>query len=144
MKTRRQGTHRHDRRRAERGQAMMEFAVVATLFAVLMAGVLEFGRAWSAANVLNAAARDGARLAAVTATNRTTTVKARVEGTAASYFAGSNLTVQVTGGKGASGEPIVTVQATGKLTSLFGTYLLGANKIAMSRSVTMRDETVAN
>jgi Flp pilus assembly protein TadG len=144
MKTRRQGTERRARRRAERGQAMMEFAVVATLFAVLMAGVLEFGRAWSAANVLGAAARDGARLAAVTSTNRNASVKSRVEGTAGSYFTGSDISVQVTGGKGASGEPIVTVAATGKLSSLFGTYLLGAKKIAMTRSVTMRDETVAN
>ena len=130
-------------RAAARGQAMLEFAIVAVLFATLLAGILEFGRVWSAANVLNAAARDGARLAAVTATNRSTVTKSRVEQVASTYFTGSNITVNTTGGKGPSGEPIVTVTATGKLDMLFGNWLLGKT-VTLSRATTMRDETVAN
>ena len=121
----------------------MEFAVVATLFATLLAGILEFGRVWSAANLLNAAARDGARLAAVIdKSDRQSAVKARVESTAATYFAGKDLKIQVNNGKAASGEPIVTVAATGTLNMLFGNWLLGKS-VDLYRSATMRDETVA-
>ena len=128
--------------RGERGQAMMEFAFVLTLFLALMAGILEFGRVWSAANVINAAARDGARLAAITDTNnqRSTKVKARVEASAASYFAANDLTVQTKPGKGAGNEPIVTVTASGKLNLLFGNWLLG-KQVTLARAMTMRDET---
>jgi Flp pilus assembly protein TadG len=121
---------------------MMEFAVVATLFAMLMAGIVEFGRVWSAANVLNAAVRDGARLAAVTdKSGRNSVVKSRVQSTASTYFAGSDLNVQVKGGNGAGGEPLVTVGATGTLNMLFGDWLLG-KKVKLYRESTMRDETV--
>jgi Flp pilus assembly protein TadG len=124
---------------------MMEFIVVATLFTMLLAGVLEFGRVWSAANVLNAAARDGARLAAVTDENaqRQSKVQTRVEQSAASYFAGRDVTVQLTASKAAGGEPIVSVAATGKMDLLFGDMLIG-RKVTMTRTVTMRDETQAN
>jgi Flp pilus assembly protein TadG len=132
-------------RPADRGQAMMEFTVVATLFTLLVAGVLEFGRVWSAANVLNAAAHDGARLAAVTDTNnqRQQKVQARVAQSAATYFASSNVTAQVTTATGSSGEPVVTVAATGKMNLLFGAALIGKS-LTMTRTVTMRDETLAN
>lgn len=123
----------------------MEFIVVATLFTMLLAGVLEFGRVWSAANVLNAAARDGARLAAITDMNaqRQSKVQTRVEQSAASYFAGRDVTVQLTATKAASGEPIVSVAATGKMDLLFGDMLIG-RQVTMTRTVTMRDETQAN
>ncbi len=132
----------HVRHRA-RGQAMLEFAVVATLLATLLAGILEFGRVWSAAQILNAAVRDGARLASVTArnNNRTQSVKARVQSTAATYFASNKLTVQVNQ-QTTNGQPIVTVTATGTLDMLFGNFLLGKN-VDISRSMSMRDETVA-
>ena len=132
------------KRDRERGQAMMEFAVVATLLATLLAGVLEFGRVWSAALVLNAAVRDGARIASVTDKNnqRVKTVKDRVESTAASYFDKKNMNIQVQTST-VSGQPIVTVTATGSLDMLFASWPGLGKKIDISRSVSMRDETVA-
>lgn len=120
----------------------MEFTFVAVMFVTLMAGVLEFGRVWSAANVLNAAARDGVRLAAITNKNdqRTTKVESRVQSSASSYFAANAMTVQTNTGKGANGEPLITVTATGKLDLLFGNLLIG-KQVSMSRAVSMRDET---
>lgn len=135
---RRQGCH------GTRGQALIEFAVVASLFALLCGGVIEFGRVWSAAQLLNAAARDGARLAAVTAKNsRKSVVESRVVSTASPYFQSKDLSVRIQTGKGAGNEPTVTVSATGTLTTLFGNLLFGTT-VDLSRSVTMRDETVAN
>lgn len=47
-----------------RGQSLVEFAVALPLLVLLSVGAIELGRAYSAAVVVNDAARDGARVAA--------------------------------------------------------------------------------
>jgi Flp pilus assembly protein TadG len=49
----------------ERGQALVEFALVLPLILLLMVGMLEFARAWNLHQVMTDAAREGARRAAV-------------------------------------------------------------------------------
>ena len=126
------------------GQGTVEFALTATLCGLLLAGLLELGRAFSAAQVLTAAARDGARAAAVVGSaNRATTATARVESTAAPYFAPTALNVTVTSGTTAGLEPIVTVAVRGRFRPLFGAAILSATAddlFTFSRSATMRDE----
>lgn len=51
--------------RGERGQAMVEFALVMPIFLLLVIGVIEFGRAWNMQQTLADASREGARRAAV-------------------------------------------------------------------------------
>jgi Flp pilus assembly protein TadG len=51
--------------RNERGAALMEFAIVATVFLTALFGVIEFGRLLWTHNALRDAARRGARYAAV-------------------------------------------------------------------------------
>jgi Flp pilus assembly protein TadG len=51
--------------RGERGQAMVEFALVIPIFLLLVIGVIEFGRAWNLQQTLADASREGARRAAV-------------------------------------------------------------------------------
>ena len=46
----------------DRGQAMVEFALVAPLLLMLVFGIVEFGRAWNARQVVTDAARAGARV----------------------------------------------------------------------------------
>ncbi len=53
--------------RRNRGQAVIEFALVLPLLLVILFGIVEFARAWMTMSVLTSAAREGARLAAVTA-----------------------------------------------------------------------------
>jgi Flp pilus assembly protein TadG len=53
--------------RSNRGQAVVEFALVFPLLLLVCFGVTEFGRAWMTMNILTSAAREGVRLAAVTA-----------------------------------------------------------------------------
>jgi Flp pilus assembly pilin Flp len=48
-----------------RGQALVEFALVAILLLVLIIGVFEFGRALNAQQVITLAAREGARRAVI-------------------------------------------------------------------------------
>jgi Flp pilus assembly protein TadG len=48
----------------QRGAQLLEFALVLPLLLVLAVGVVDFGRAWNIRQILNNAAREGARLAA--------------------------------------------------------------------------------
>jgi len=52
-------------RRDERGASVVEFAVVLPLLVMFAFGIIEFGRVYSARIQLTAAARDGARAAAL-------------------------------------------------------------------------------
>jgi Flp pilus assembly protein TadG len=61
-------THIVRRLRSERGQALVEFALIAPLFFVLLFGMLDFGKAFNYWNVEQQMANEGARLAAVNAT----------------------------------------------------------------------------
>lgn len=47
------------------GAALVEFAIIALLFFILLFGIIEFGRAWFVYNTLTEATRRGARVAAV-------------------------------------------------------------------------------
>ena len=55
--------------RSNRGNAMVEFALVFPLLLLVCFGITEFGRAWMTMNILTSAAREGVRLAVVTAPN---------------------------------------------------------------------------
>jgi hypothetical protein len=50
----------------QRGQAMAEMGLVVLLFVVLTLGIIDFGRMLMVLNVITHAARDGARIAALT------------------------------------------------------------------------------
>ena len=52
-------------RATNRGQLVIEFALVLPILLLVVFGITEFGRALMTVNVLNAAAREGARVAAV-------------------------------------------------------------------------------
>ncbi len=53
------------------GQALVEFALVAPIFLLLVLGVVEFGRAWQVSQTLTDAARAGCRTAVVYNTSTT-------------------------------------------------------------------------
>jgi Flp pilus assembly protein TadG len=52
-----------------RGQATVELALVTPLLMIIVIGIFEFGRAWNEKQVITNAARDGARIAALTLNN---------------------------------------------------------------------------
>jgi hypothetical protein len=54
-----------NRRRRSRGQTLVEFALIAPLFFLLLFSIIEFGRAVYYIQMLNNAAREGARFAIV-------------------------------------------------------------------------------
>lgn len=53
--------------RKNRGQSVIEFALVLPLLLLVLFGITEFGRAWMTVSILTSAAREGCRLAVVTA-----------------------------------------------------------------------------
>lgn len=55
----------HGSARSERGQALVEFAIVLPLLLLLLLGIVDFARAWNVFEVLTDAAREGARVAVV-------------------------------------------------------------------------------
>ncbi len=61
-----------------RGQAVIEFALVLPILLLVVFGITEFGRAILTTNTLNTAAREGARLAAVSTAGDTLSVQTRV------------------------------------------------------------------
>jgi hypothetical protein len=66
----RPGVHRS----AERGQGLVEFAMVVPLFMILLLGLLEFGFVFDHAMTLNYATREGARSGAAFAAGNSTTM----------------------------------------------------------------------
>jgi len=56
---------KHGVRHLRRGAAVVEFAVVAPLFLLLLAGIMEFGQAFRVQHSLSTAARHGVRAASI-------------------------------------------------------------------------------
>jgi Flp pilus assembly protein TadG len=89
-----------------RGQALVEFALVVPILAVLLMGTLEVGRMMSAYVLISNGAREGARLGAVQGTSSAITTK--VQEVTASLDP-SKRTITVTNAQGWTGQ-YVTVR----------------------------------
>ena len=83
---------RRDRARDEKGAAAVEFAIVASLFFMLVFGIIDFGFAFHSWNNAANAAREGARKAAVD--SNVTDITQRVRDAAVTLDP-SKLTIQV-------------------------------------------------
>jgi len=66
------------KRSNNRGNALIEFALVLPILLLVLFGITELGRMIMTTNVLNTASREGARLAAVSAMSDSLSVRARV------------------------------------------------------------------
>jgi Flp pilus assembly protein TadG len=114
----------------------VEFALLVPLLVIIILGIIEFGRIWMTMNVLASAAREGARIAAVTAPDAAQ-VQAAVENTlTAADITGATIT---TVGPNADNEVTVTVQIT--YTVVTGSFVPGlSSSMPLSRSVVMHWE----
>jgi len=130
-------------RRWRRGAAVVEFALVAPLFILLVFGMIEFGRMVMVQQVLTNASREGARLAVLdgsTTANVQTTVNSYL---ASSSITGANVTVNPNPPSNAAfGAPVtVTVSIPfSQVSWLPSPMYLGAT--TMSATSVMRRESV--
>lgn len=92
---------------SELGQAIVEFALVLPILVVLLFGIIEFGRLLSTVSAVTSAAREGARVAAVTSPTLQLVQTAVNNVLNAAGVAGATVTVN---GPNASNEVICTVQ----------------------------------
>jgi Flp pilus assembly protein TadG len=80
----------------EEGVAAVEFALILPVLALLLFGVLEFGRVWSQYQVFQGAAREGARCAAVQATEFSDCeIQPAIDQAAAPYDPATDATVSI-------------------------------------------------
>jgi hypothetical protein len=126
-------------RRGERGQSLVEFAMVVPLLLLLVFGVIDFGRLLMNQVTLTNAVREGARLASVGGTSGEVT--SRVQTTApglspsVSYspaVPGQNLTVSAT-------ATVNFITPVGKFISMLGGGS-AKNSFTLSSSSNMRRE----
>jgi Flp pilus assembly protein TadG len=126
-------THRD----GERGQAMVEFALVLPVLCLVMFAVFEFGQAWWDYQQLSSAASEGARKAIVSRNdaNKTTAITTAVKDNAPGLDSGSvNVNITSTWSPGST----VTVTATyPEDITIMGTTLFHGN---LSSSRTARVE----
>jgi Flp pilus assembly protein TadG len=90
------------------GAAVVEFAIVAPVFFLLVFGMIEYGRMVMVQQILTNASREGARYAVILESNDTTAVQDRVTDYLESASIGGTPTVTVdwpTGGSG-SNQPV--------------------------------------
>ncbi|MEM7324120.1 MAG: TadE family protein [Actinomycetota bacterium] len=106
----------------ERGASLAEFALVLPILLMILFGIIEFGVAFSRSQAIEAAAREGGRLASLSATS-SADVQERVNQTLGltTFDSTPEVTIVPAGGcAGREGQSVtVTVQAMHRLTVPF-------------------------
>ena len=93
-----------DRVSREEGVAAVEFALILPVLALMLFGILEFGRVWSQYQVFQGAAREGARCAAVQATEFSDCeIQPAIDQAAEPYDPDGVATVEIGGGNAPAG-----------------------------------------
>ncbi|MBN1998114.1 pilus assembly protein [candidate division KSB1 bacterium] len=123
-------------KKREQGQSIVEFALVAPILVLLLFGIIEFGRIFETVNVLTSAAREGARVAAVTAPNLSQ-VQAAVNTVLQAGNIGGTPTITLTGPNAAS-QITVTVQV--QYIPMTGNIVPGISNLTFTRASVMRWE----
>jgi hypothetical protein len=109
--------------RKEQGQGLVEFAIGITFLLVLLAGVLDLGRAYFSYIALQDAAQEGASYASIAPTDLDG-IRARVKATSSTpidfeLFDDSQIVIQLVGGSCTGNDIKVTVQIDFRLVAPF-------------------------
>ena len=124
--------------RSEKGQAMVEFALVLPLLLALLCGIIDFGWLYYNQITLNNAAREGARYAVIHY-DPTTDWKDAAESRMITGMSGVNSAVAIVS------DPVeqqitATVTATPRILTGFTSTILGRQTLELHASCTMRLE----
>lgn len=120
----------------QQGQSLVEFALLLPMLVVILFGTVEFGRLWMTMNVLTGAAREGARVAAVTAPNT-----AQVQTAVNNVLSGASITGATITVVGPNAANNVTVTVRINYNVLTGTIVPGISRtLQLTRTASMRWE----
>ena len=122
-------------KKSERGQSLVEFALILPLFMIVLFGIMEFGRMWEISNLITSASREGARVAAISGSSQSQAINAAQHVLSAANI--DDATVSVSGPNSASE---VSVTVTLQYTSLTGSIIPGLEYFPISRSTVMHWE----
>lgn len=127
------------------GQGLVEFALVAPLLILLILGMVDFARAWSAYQVITYQARQGARMAVVDDPDTTEddVVQAIRDGLSNGSLDPDEATIAISGFRAGRGTP-ATVQIDYPyslfLVGRFLDWLTGSEDLVLSTQFIMRNE----
>jgi len=131
--------------RCERGQALVEFALVAPLLLLIILGMVDFARAWSAYEAITYQARMGARMAVVDnpGTTEADVIQAIQDGLGRASLDASAATITITGFRAGRGTPMqVQIDYPHSLmfAGRFLDWLAGSEDLVLSTQFVMRNE----
>jgi len=121
--------------KSQKGQSLVEFALVLPVFIAIFLAIVEFGRLWEISNVLTSAARESARVAAVSEPNIERARNAAQIILTAAHIASATIT---TSGPNSDNDVVVTINMP--YSPLTGSIIPGMGSFSLSRSTTMRWE----
>jgi Flp pilus assembly protein TadG len=121
--------------RDQTAQSLVEFALVLPLLILIVVLIIEFGRLWMTVNVMTSAAREGARVAAITAPDATRVSSAAQSVLSASQVTGATVALS---GPTSGGDVQVTVRLT--YAPITGNIIPQLHALQLSRSSTMHWE----
>ncbi|HUU82195.1 MAG TPA: TadE family protein [Phycisphaerae bacterium] len=135
-------------RQARRGAALVEFALVLPLLAMLIFGIIEFAHIFFVRQGLVNAARVGARTATLSMADevRQTLVVQRVEqalqaGGLSQYLSEGDITIEYDPASGSDGAQVVTISVPYADISLLGTFFSFLGDFTLTSSCSMyRDQ----
>lgn len=136
---------RRRRRRGDDGQALVEFALVAPLLLLLILGMVDFARAWSAYEVITFQARMGARLAVVDdpSVTEADVVQAIEDGLAQGNLDPTEATITITGfraGRGTPAQVQIDYPFSLSFVGRFLDWLTGSEDLVLTTQFVMRNE----
>ncbi len=114
------------------GQSLVEFALILPFLLLILVGIVEVSRLWETANILTSAAREGARVAAVTAPDPNQVRNAAQNVLTAGNISGATITTS-----GPNDDREVTVTVRLNYVPVVRSFIPGLNNIQITRSTTM-------
>ena len=127
------------------GQGLVEFALIAPLFLILLFGMVEFGRAWMTKNILTGAAREAVRIYAVIPYDNVLAESRAVNILSSAGLDSSRWTINVYSQDlvpGSGDNIVMRADVTYNFPVIIVGFIPGlpSNNIALSSSTTMRRE----
>ncbi len=128
------------RRKATRGAAILELAILLPLLMMLVLGILEFGRALVVQEILTNAAREGARRAAISGASHDAALAAIDNYLANEGITGHTRSIVPNANTVAEGDPITVTVSVAYTEIDFGIVLTWLEDNTLNATVVMRKE----